>query len=244
MLLHIGMQPGLHAAHQAVQNLPRHIMQGFTHTLLQLFKGFATCCIHFGLSPSPQILNGDHIWTVSKPGKQQRHSHARVSQVPGLVSLSNSIVAGVVVLLEFPVGDPHIPEHLASLCQQGFLQYLHVVTLGYVPGSLALHIEVLGLVFACSNHKVQHGDANLGGACMNMCCHRVVHILHPGLVVLVNPIAKLLLGAKIPEQGLLFVSKHHCGPHGGMVVLGKLDALNLATLPNMVATMPARDAPQ
>ena len=75
-------QPAFHAVHQPTKHGPRHILQCAHHTLLELFKRLAALAIHFGLSPSPNILNGVQIRVVARPSMQRRHLHARVGLLP------------------------------------------------------------------------------------------------------------------------------------------------------------------
>lgn len=70
IILNACLHPLAHDAHQILQHLLRHFLQGVNHTFFELFNGFAPLCIHLGLCPSPQIFNTVQIRTVSRPPLQ------------------------------------------------------------------------------------------------------------------------------------------------------------------------------
>ena len=142
--------------------------------------------------------------------------------IPSLDDACSFIVGWVIILLKDPSCDVLLPEQPLAFRKQSFQQDLLVLTLGDVPGRLALQILVLDLLLAGASHKVQLGDAKFGDTSIHIHSHGVVHLVDSSLGALLHPVASLLVLSRILEVELFPVTEHNCRPIGVLVGFGEL----------------------
>jgi hypothetical protein len=84
IIFNASLQHVLHAVHQMLQHLLGDVLQSLHKAPLEGCMSVAPFSIRVALYPGPQILNGVHVWTVTRPALGQINLYTMLLVAPGL----------------------------------------------------------------------------------------------------------------------------------------------------------------